>query len=54
MANENFSQDGNSLKLDSNIIYTPRLTKGEPGEQGLKGDKGDKGDSFTYDDFTPS
>lgn len=54
MSNENFSQDGNSLKLDDNIIYIPRLTKGEQGEQGLKGDKGDKGDPFTYDDFTPS
>ena len=41
MTSENFSQDGNSLKLDGSIIYTPTLTKGEPGEQGLKGEKGD-------------
>ena len=54
MATENFSQDGNSLKLDGHIIYTPRLTKGEPGEQGLKGEKGDKGDSLTYDRLTPN
>lgn len=54
MTSENFSQDGNSLKLDGSIIYTPTLTRGEPGEQGLKGEKGDKGDSLTYDRLTPN